>query len=615
MSAFFFALNRNGEPFSRVVAERMMEQLDRYGHDGKELFVKDNFALGHQRHWTVPEELGEQQPLYDADTGQWLLFHGRIDNRNDLFASLRAESHEEPLADEHEQISDAALFMMWFGEYGVARLSQIIGPFVFVLYSSVEHKVIAARDAMGGRYLVYRVTDELLLFATYEMALVAHPSVPYELNAGKATRLLTNATDLQPETLIKELKPLSAGQMLTCGKKEATIETFYLPDPNTRVRLSSPQQYADEFKRLLTQAVARRLRSIKPVGAMLSGGLDSVPMAIVASDILAQKSQRLNTFSWVFDEHPEADERQYFMPVCTDFELRGHWIKCDSVWPKFDAQMHCNPIVPFSTPYSAFTQALFAQARDEGVGVMLSGMGGDMLYSGVETLLYELFKAGRWRDGLAEFMRLFSAMPSFRSFIKKFVIGPLLKSHSTAQNLPDWLDDQMAREAQQTGSYLADFQARSWRPQQYFNVLGSLEGEDAAYGRYLDAGFGIERRYPFRDRELAEFMLAIPADQLYFQLTTRPIVRRAFENELRPELAQRPTKTNFSSVIRSGVKNDKNYRRWLEREKTQWVKYVKKSHIYSKESGIEDNLELKWRCAYYEYWKTVCYTSCAQKLG
>lgn len=610
MSAFFFALNRNGEPFSQPLAEKMHAQLDRFGADGSTLLVRRHFAMGYHRLWTVPEEIGESQPVQDKQAGLWLLFHGRVDNRADLLSRVARERLNLLGLKEITDVSDAQLLLMLYLQFGESILEQIIGPFVLAIFSEQTGKLLAARDAMGGRYLVYRVTEKHILLATYEMALAAHPSVPYEVRRLKAGRLLANMMDAQPESLLEGLTPLEPGSMVLCSSKQSPkVESFNLPNPRTRIELDSLEDYAEAFKRLLMQAVARRMRSIKPVGVMLSGGLDSVPMAICG----AQQSSTLDAFSWVFDHSPEADERHYSQPVCEKFGIKAHWINCDQVWPQFDHTMHCNPVVPFSTPYSAYTQALFARAQETGTGVVLSGMGGDMLYSGIETLLLELVKSGRWREAILESGTLVSAMPSAKSFVKKFVINPMLRRHSI-QSAPSWLKarspDLHLRE-----TYLWESIKASRRPQQYFNVVGSLEGEDAAYGRYLESTYQLERRYPYRDRDLVDFMLAIPTDQLFYQGISRPIVRRAFQDEMPKVVVERQGKTNFSSVIDAGIQRDKNFQHWLSINKPQWTYFVDESYIWQKNAVDSGNLGLKWRCAYYEYWKTVCYTSHAQKLG
>ena len=613
MSAFFFLLNRDKSDVDQQQAELMMEQLDIFGPHSKQLHVENNFAVGYQSLWTVPEEQGERQPIHDSELDLWLVFYGRIDNREDLFQSLGKV--------ETKSISDAQLFLLLYKSQGESAFETIIGPFVFVLFSQSNQSIIAARDSMGGRYLVYRITTEHILISTFEMAIVAHPSVDYQFNHTKVAKMLAFMADDVPASMIEGIEPLQSGQLLkVIGQGEAQLSTYYLPDPKKRIRLSSNQAYAVEFKRLLTQAVERRLRSNSLIGTMLSGGLDSVPISILAAQILNSKGQKVNAFSWVFDEHPIADERKYSKVVCEDFSIKANWINCDHVWPQFDEDTCCNPVLPFHSPYSEFNQRLFDHAQQQGVSVMLSGVGGDMLYTGTEGILFELLKTGQFNKLMSEVKCLISDSGSKWLFAKKYLLTPLIRGFLERRRINKsvsfaFLSDSIQSSLNNQKSNLDSIMWKSLRPKQYVNVIGSYEGEDAGYGKHMDAKYQIERRFPFRDRDLVEFMLAIPSDQLSFALEQRPIVKRAFEEEFSEELITRNSKTNFTSVILAGINTDNEYLKWFNSGNVAWQRYVKECYFVEElEDGISQSI-IKWYCGYHEYWKAVCYTPLKAKLG
>lgn len=606
MSAFFLAINLDHKPFDRKLAEQMNSQLARYGRDGNELVVKDHYALGYQRYWSVPEEIGEQQPLYDADADIWLMLHGRIDNRSELLGRLNSQ---------HGSDTDAQLLLSLYKAFGQSIFKDIIGPFVFVIYSPLTREVVAARDCMGGRYLVYAVRHRVLLLSTYEMALAAHPAVGYQINPAKAVKLLTHAMDGDPASMLAGVSPLWPGHVIRHDGAKMNNVRFYLPDPGTRIRHADDREYAEEFKHLLARAVQRRLRSSGPIGSMLSGGLDSVPLSILAAQQLREKNQRLAAFSWVYDRYPDADERLFSVPVCEDHGIDPHWVNCDSVWPQLDHNTACNPIIPFSTPYGAFNQALFARAEEQGMKVLLSGMGGDMYYTGTENLPYELLRGGRLKSAWRELRYAWRSIGSGRKFIRAYFLNPLSDNTDLAAYAPEWLNDDLKAQMRAEPSWLAKEQSLALRPAQYFNVLGTLEGEDMSYGRYFETSYGVERRYPFRDRELAEFMLAIPTEQLFYDHYARPIVRRAFAEEFRPELLRRWGKTNFQPVVSAGIERDDNYRAWLEGDDLSVSKYVNKCYLSTECSYFDAHKHVPWRCAYYEFWKTSCYTVHAIELG
>lgn len=609
MSAFFLAINRDYTLFDSALAERMMVQIDRFGHRTRRLLVQDHFAIGYQGQSTITQTLDEPQPLLLGDN-LYLLFQGRLDNRDQLIENLQLEKDLN--------FSDADLVARYYRQFGDKGVDHLRGPFVFVFFNKLNNEVVAFRDAMGGRYLVYRVTEKHILIATYEMALVAHNSFGYALNKEKSARLLTNQMEQQPSSFIDGLTPLNPGMKMAVLPQSVELQRYYSFDPRTRIKYGSDDGYAQEYKRLLQQAVKRRLHGVVKPGVMLSGGLDSVPVAILG----AQESNSLIAFSWVFDQYPDLDERQYSEPICQRLLIEQVMINCDELWPQFDSSMDLNPIVPFGIPFSEFQEQTFRQAKSKGVLVMLTGIHGDLLYEYTNGVLYELLKAGDFKRFFSELRVLWKAVKSPALFIKHYVLRPLslvqkisAKRRRSKMPTSDILVDELAESVIERPHWLLHESKRALRPKQWQVVLDGFAGDDAVHGRYLEAKYGIERRYPFRDRDLCEFMLSIPSHQLYFALQKRPIVKRAFAKEFSPELAKRNNKTVFSEVIYHGVKQDQRNRQWFDSEPNYWSEYVK--HCYF-ETKIEQNHSLevvRWRCGYYDYWKSVCYTPFAQGSG
>ena len=607
MSAFFFAINLDQTPFDRAVAANMQQQLDRYRVDGAELLINGNYAVGYQRHWTVPEEVGEKQPLVGRESKLILVFHGRLDNRDQLLAKLSLQSNDE--------LSDAQLLLALYEEYAEEILPELIGPFSFVIFCPQNERIIAARDSMGGRTLSYKITSKVAVFATDEMALAAHPEVGYQINPIKAVRFLTHAMDGTPTSALSGVTPLKPGESIQLIGDQVVKSIFYLPDPAKRIPGLSDAEYAAEFRRLLKQAVARRLRAVGSIGAMLSGGLDSVPITISAAKLMDDESRSLTAYSWVFDEFPEADERRYSGPLCKRLKIKQQLVNCDSVWPQFDKTTATNPLVPFSTPYAAFNQALFGLAQSQGTRVLLSGIGGDMLYTGAAMLPTELLRQGRISEAVKELIYAYRAVGSGRKFLSAYFLAPWKRNFMVEAIKPEWLAEGIAQQLSDEPSWLATRQRKALRPTQYFNAVGTLEGEDAGYGRYFEAPYQIERRFPFRDRELVEFMLAIPTEQLFSQGELRPIVRRAYDLDFSQEIKARKNKTSFQTVINAGMTGDKNYKYFLEGQNLAVEEYVNMCYLSEENPYFQAHKEVPWRCAYYEFWKTSCYTSHAKKLG
>jgi len=577
MSAFFLSINRDGSPFQSIIADNMMQAIDHFGHDQKNLIVKDNYALGYQSLWTVPEEVDERQPIYDQKSQSWFMLHGRIDNRAKLFKQL-----EQPASN---LISDAVLFHRYYLKFGIEQMDQIIGSFACVIFYPETSQVVALRDSMGSRNLIYKITEQHIHIATYEMALVAHPSIDYRFNHSRIGRIIARLLEDRLSCVIDGLSVLPPSMALNIvDQEEPELAQFYTVDPTRRVLLENDQAYGIEFKRLLNQAVVRRARTIGKIGSMLSGGFDSVPITTLMAKNLGE--HQLTAFSWVFERHPESDERLYSEAVCQRYCINQVMVNCDDALPKFD------------------------------------GVHGDLLYGYTDAVLYELFRARRWRSLIREAKYLYSQSESFFVWLKRYVLAPLkivkrlllkrrLNSKPFHPALQNWVLDTLSNQTNE----LAHLSKKALRPLGYELIFGSFPGEDIAFGRHLDAQYGLERRYPFRDRDLCEFMAAIPRDQLKRSAITRPIVRNAFANELPEHFLARTNKTSFYPVIIAGIKDKKHYLEWFSSDSSSWSFYVKKCYFSDVEQQNNDQAMVQWQCAYYDYWKAVCYYETVKNLN
>jgi len=633
MSAFFIAINRNREPFDKSIAESMMFQLDRFGGDSHKLIVGDYFAIGFQTVWRVPEELDEEQPLVSGTS--WFGFYGRIDNRQQLLH--RVLEHSTSSDSSELTISDAQLAERYFQQYGLTGLSDIIGPYSLFCFDEITGDLVLARDGMGARHLVFRESEQHILAGSYEMALVAHPSLDYKLNDESVALHLVSQMQIRPNSIIDGLDIIHPGHVLTLNSfdyqtsgRAKRQHRFYRPDPCRRVTYKTDQEYADEFRRLLDQAVSRRLRTIANVGTQLSGGMDSIPVTILAAQKLhslqkGEANTKLSAYSWVFDEYPEADERVYSNPLCKKLGIEQVMVNCDDLWLDYDENAKFDPLGPIYNPFMAYNNELFKQAETHTVKVMLNGIHGDILYGYTQGILYELLKTGDLRALLTEVRSLLTSSSSVKSFFKDFVLKPLpfvsglLKRRTQRRGLLEQaLQPRIVGQLDTRRSsvdYLEQESRRALRPQQWQVVLGDFAGRDASTGRFLESEYAIERRYPFRDRELCEFMLAIPSKQLAFNNVKRPIVKRAFSADFSAELLRRNTKAYFADVTLNGVRNDKFNVTWANAGSREWSYYVKECYFDGK---VEQNHLLdvvKWRCGYYDYWKSVCYHPMAKQLG
>ncbi len=615
MSAFFVWLELSEQRIDKAVVSAMHQQLAPFGGDAQELHLSANFAVSVQARWTTPEDVGEQQPLYNSKKTQCFVFDGRIDNRAHLITELQ-QCGELSANDAGHSFSDASLLFTFLTRFGEARLAEVIGPFVFVWVDLASNELRAARDTMGGRYLAFFQSDQRLIVASTELAFLKYPDIGHVLNKKKVAGWLINRQEGKHTSCLKGLSVVNPGNRLFCAEANGwrtQQHTFYRPNPERHNVALSDHEYAQEFRRLLDQAVKRRLRSRTEVGCMLSGGMDSVPIAISAA--LSESDVGFSAYSWVFNDSPEMDERRYSTPVCERFGIEQVLIECDHLWPKFDHDTHNNPLFPFALPYAEFQQRTLDAAANNGAGVMLSGLQGDLLYETQSRQVLDALSQGEFKLALSELKTQKNTHSlTWWNTIKRFVIMPsgimqrwLERRHSRQSVTSEWLNEERVNEFSYQKHWLFDVSQKALRPLQYRVVLDGFAGEDAMLGRHMENKYRVERRYPFRDRDLCEFLLSVPTSQLAKLGLTRPIVKRAYRSEFTDDLVKRNDKTQFVQSLLQGIKKDHNLSGNLHSTPSFWQEYVKECYINDETTSDDTKTVVKWRCAYYNFWYRVWY--------
>ena len=603
MTAFFVWIGKDTATLEQPTAVSMFESLSEFGGDHADLMLAKNLAIGVQQKWMTREDVGEIQPLFSKNEQFALVFDGRIDNRSHLIAELNCAS----------DLSDGALFFEFLQRFSLSRLAEVIGPFSFVFIDLLSRRVEAARDAMGGRYLCFYENNESLLLTSSELTFLSYPEIGHKLNEPKLACQAILCTERQPSAFIQGVSLVKPGDKVTwTGRRGSKISmsTFYRFDPKRRLNFKTDQEYVAEFRRLLDQAISRRLRCRGRVGAMLSGGLDSSPMVVSA----AQQSKRsLVAYSWAFDRIPDEDERKYSVPLCNRYGVKHRIIYCDDLWPRFDSSTLTNPLAPFSLPYLEYHQATYEAAQRDNIKVMLHGVDGDLLYTTDNQQVIDAYKDVGLARALKELKYYKSDVnQSWWSALKRFVLAklpPFKKFKQGLATLPSVAGDilpeaKLAQIGHDTHWLERDAQ-KALRPLQYQLVLDAFAGEGAAVARITTNQFGFEKRYPFRDRDLAEFMLAVPTRFLESLGEKRPILKQAYLHDLPENIIRRNKKTRFIECLERGIEDDHTAQEYYDLEPRYWLDYVKVCYFQREDVPLSDKLVVKWRCAYYNFWKRV----------
>jgi asparagine synthase (glutamine-hydrolysing) len=529
--------------------------------------------------WTTPESLHEKQPFLNRRGDLAVTADARIDNREDLIAALDFAE----LAS--QSISDSELILAAYEKWGELCPEKLLGDFAFVIWDRRKQTLFCVRDHFGVKpFYYYFLSGRFFVFASEIKALLSHPEVPRKLNEVRVAEYLASMFDDKTITFYADILRLPPAHSLTIDRHTIKLRCYWSLDPSRELRLSSDNAYAEAFREIFIEAVRRRLRTNLLVGSMLSGGMDSSSVACVARQLLAQNGgRRLLTFSAIFDEVTQCDERPFINAVLAQNSLEPHYVHGDRLSPLADLdRVLWHQDEAFYAPNLFLTWNLCAAAKEQGVRILLDGFDGDTTVSHGEGYLNELAYGGQWftlASTIRAFARTFNL--SSRRLLWNYAwsygldpmisrsralklarrVGRILNRRHETTNLPYWnanLNPIFAQSIDLAARRKILRQAwpnppRTERESHYrILTLGIMPFTLEVLERTA-AAFGIEPRFPFWDKRLVEFCLALPPQQKVRRGWTRIVLRRALASILPAEVQWRSSKSNLGPNFEHGL--------------------------------------------------------------
>ena len=582
LSAFAVVYERSSTPLEPGVLERAMERLKHRGPDGSDVLQAGNAALGHWHFWTTPEEVGERQPLEVKGLPFKIVFDGRLDNRADLLGALNL-NHADV-----NRISDAALTLRAYDRWGKDCFARFIGEYALAILDEARRELVCARDALGDRSLFYASRGTRLVVASEPWAVAGADGSAEELNENAVAHYFALKANEGGQTLFKNVYELPPAHAMTVSASGIHSWRYWQPDPAVKLRGKSDREYAEGFLPLLEESIRCRLRSNYVPALLMSGGLDSTSVACLASRMFAPNP--LATLSYVFDELPECDERRYIELVKAQAGIRSIQVPCDDLWPYKNLQdWPRNPNQPDGNTYRMVIERTYQHARQAGLRVLLTGTYGDELYDGDEDWLSDLLAEGRLRDAAREIRlhlryaglgRTWESAYLRRAALRvlqtvpggKQLLGPVLNRRRTRhkRTSPAWLTPFSASNLSADQSQLDPaFELRA-------SLLGIMTAEDCVIETYYTSRYGLELRHPYRDRRLVEYVLSLPAHQLYYHGQYKHVLRTAMQGILPEPIRVRSRPTTLLTLLARGVEREKEVlRRHVQDPAASWRKFVR----------------------------------------
>ena len=359
----------------------MSDELRHRGPESDGYFVQSSVALGHRRLKIIDLSTGDQ-PIFNEDGSIAVVFNGEIYNYQDLRKDLETKGHHFVTSSDTESIVHA------YEEYGLDCLSRLEGIFAFALWDSHHERLLLAVDRLGIKPLVYFQDADWLAFASELPGLLACPEVPNQLNQQALANFFELGYIPSPFTIYKGIYKLLPGHYLVSDKGQIRVQRYW----NLLDRLDPVTDFTearDRLRTLLTNAIRSQLIADVPLGAFLSGGIDS---SIVVGLMARHMSEPVKTFSIGFVDQPILDETAYAQ-VVADFNATDHHTFRLSYRDILDAIPNALSSLgePFAD-YSFLPTYLVSRETRHHVTVALSGDGGDELFAGYAKYRGEVYQ-------------------------------------------------------------------------------------------------------------------------------------------------------------------------------------------------------------------------------
>jgi asparagine synthase (glutamine-hydrolysing) len=542
------------EPVSGQILERMSAELIHRGPDDQGVFVGPGIGLAHRRLSIIDLSADARQPMSNEDGTLWLAANGEIYNYQELTRELVDRGHV------FRSRCDSEVILHAYEEYGAGFLDRLNGMFAFVLWESGRRRLLAARDRIGIKPFYYVFDGKTFVFASEIKAILRHPEVRAEPDERTILDYLLFGNTFSDRTWYRGIRQLPPACTLTLEGGECSVEEYWRP----RFGGAPPRKEATvaaELRELLSDAVRLHLRSDVPLGAHLSGGIDSSTVVALASRHLGAP---LHTFSGAFDEGEAYDERRYIAVVSKAFGTVHHQVVPSA--PELPAALprliwHLDE--PIVGP-GAFPQYQVCRlVADTGIKVVNGGQGGDEEFAGYPpyySLAVRSILAGRngSRPPLSEWLRL----PEY-AWRGRMLQNLSRRLHGTGA-APSFLRvspaelNERAEERASASDALrgADpFTRKSWLDLRYY-LPALLQVEDRT-----SMAWSIESRVPLLDYRVVEMAASFPSWIKVRRGRLKSILREAMRGVVPDEILRRTDKKGFPTPI--GIWFAGPLREWL----------------------------------------------------
>jgi asparagine synthase (glutamine-hydrolysing) len=551
----------------------MAEAAPHRGPDGAETWLGAGAGLLFQRRSVLAGDADGHGVA--ADDGLACVADARLDNRAELLSSLGVDHRL------HAGSTEAEILLAAYREWGEECPRRVIGDFAFVVWDGRRRMLLAARDPLAMRSLSYHhLPGRRVALATEVKQLLALGDIAARVHErAVAADLLARFGD-PAWTFYEDISHVPPGHRLIVDRTGHRVERFWRPDPAFRLRLPREADYADLLRERFLESTAARLRTDRPVGVLMSGGVDSVSVGASAAWLVdrgAVPAPSVHAFSFAFERFAECDERHVSRLVTEAYGLEADDVHGDDLGALAEYPAHGpDRDDPFLGGFQPLIDRSLSTAAEAGIGVMLGGDRGDLLFGTAGWSFLRLALGRRWRDlrvELKEYRRT-TTDGWMRIGRDQFVGGVLWRLRQRAAT--EWFRRLVLRRREQRAS------RPSWlRPLPLFDevaeagdvdvlsgfsasrrarvelVLTPLHIRGMAWSERTYARHGLVFADPFSDRRLVEFAIAVP--QVVVNRpgdVSKPLMRAAMRGIVPEEARRRMDKVLPTRIFEDHLRID-----------------------------------------------------------
>src|SRR6266850_474366 len=556
------AYRLDGAPVDRDLLRRMTSVLAHRGPDGEGLHLDGPAGLGHRR-LSIIDLAGGAQPIANEDGTVWVVCNGEIYNFRELRAELEARGHHFATG------SDSETILHLYEDRGDECVQPLTGMFAFALWDSRRQRLLLARDRMGKKPLYYaHRPGRALTFGSELKAVLADPEVDREVELEALDRYLSLLYVPAPQTIFRHVRKLPAGRLPVADQRGVSTREYW--DVRFAEGHRRPtDEHAGELRQLLTESVRARMVSDVPLGAFLSGGLDS--STVVA--LMARLSDRPVVTASVGFRESDYDERPWARLVARQFGCDARESEVTAAIRDLLPKLVWHFDEPFADSSAVPTYYVSKLAREH-VTVALSGDGGDEVFAGYHRHFWDRWEARARRlarppSAVRAIARWWPAAMRGKNALLHLGMTPgdaCARKHSTelfrdAAKRSLYSEDMAAATAgfdplAVHRAYYEHCDARDPLDRSLYVDLKTYLADDILVKvDRMSMAHGLEVRAPLLDHRVVEFVAALPAALKLRGRTGKFILREAMRSDLPGAVLSRP-KRGFEAPIN----------RWLRHE-------------------------------------------------